>query len=98
LTATEAADGLVGQPKEVADRFRTVLLDGAKVRAATDASRDGRIAIDTEAGAVLRANTGIDAYPDVPGAHHEPGTEVRRRDRRTRCHVAPSRADMYGPA
>jgi len=67
LTATEAADGLVGQPREVAELFRTVLLDGAKVRAATDANRDGRIAIDTEAGAVLRANTGIDAYPDVPG-------------------------------
>jgi pimeloyl-ACP methyl ester carboxylesterase len=67
LTATEAADGLLGQPKGIADLFRSVLLDGKKLKAGTDRNRDGRIAIDTEAGAVLRANTGIDAYPNVPG-------------------------------
>lgn len=67
LTATEAVNGLVGQPQEVADQFRSVLLDGDKVRRSTDTDGDGQIAIDTEAGAVLRAATGIDAYPNVPG-------------------------------
>jgi pimeloyl-ACP methyl ester carboxylesterase len=67
LTAVEAADGLVGQPKEAADQFRSVLLDGRKVRAGTDRNRDGRIAIDAEAGTVLRKVTRIDDYPNVPG-------------------------------
>ena len=67
LTAREATDGLVGQPTEVADQFRSVLLDGAKVKASTDTNRDGRIAIDAEAGAVLRKASGIDSYPDTPG-------------------------------
>ena len=67
LTATEATDGLVGQPKEVADQFRPVLLDGRKVAAETDRNRDGRIAIDTEAGSVLRKATQIDKYPNIPG-------------------------------
>jgi pimeloyl-ACP methyl ester carboxylesterase len=67
LTATEAADGLVGQPKEIADLFRSVLLDGTKVKAGTDKNRDGQIAVDTEADAVLREITGIDAYPNLPG-------------------------------
>ena len=67
LTAAEASDGLVGQPKETADMFRSVLLDGTKVKAGTDKNRDGQIAIDTEAGPVLRANTGIDKYPNIPG-------------------------------
>jgi acetyl esterase/lipase len=67
LTATEAADGLVAQPKQVADQFRAVLLDGGHVRAGTDTDHDGRIAIDAEAGPVLRKSTGIDAYPNVPG-------------------------------
>ncbi|MEU8819685.1 alpha/beta fold hydrolase [Actinoplanes sp. NPDC048796] len=67
LTATEAADGLIGQPTEVAAQIRPVLLDGRKVRASTDTNGDGRIAIDAEAGAVLRKATGIDNYPDVPG-------------------------------
>jgi alpha-beta hydrolase superfamily lysophospholipase len=67
LTAVEAVDGLVGQPAETADQFRSVLLDGDKVRAGTDTDRDGRIAIDAEAGPVLRAATGIDRYPNVPG-------------------------------
>jgi pimeloyl-ACP methyl ester carboxylesterase len=67
LTATEASDGLVGQPQPVVDLFRSVLLDGRKVKAGTDKNRDGQIAIDTEAGAVLREITGIDAYPNVPG-------------------------------
>jgi acetyl esterase/lipase len=67
LTATESADGLIGQPKEVADQFRTVLLDGTKVRPGTDTDRDGQVAIDAEAGPVLRKSTGIDAYPNVPG-------------------------------
>jgi uncharacterized protein len=67
LTAREATDGLVGQPQEVADRFRSVLLDGDTVRAGTDTDRDGQIAIDAEAGPVLRAATGIDNYPNVPG-------------------------------
>ena len=67
LTAAEARDGLIGQPQELADQFRTVLLDGAKVRATTDTDRDGQVAIDAEAGPVLRASTGIDAYPNVPG-------------------------------
>ncbi|BBH63335.1 alpha/beta hydrolase [Actinoplanes sp. OR16] len=67
LTATEATDGLVGQPQPVADLFRSVLLDGKKVKASTDRNHDGQIAIDTEAGAVLRTITGIDAYPAIPG-------------------------------
>ena len=67
LTAAEAGDGLIAQPKELADQFRTVLLDGDKVRATTDTDRDGQVAIDAEAGPVLRASTGIDAYPNVPG-------------------------------
>ncbi|MEV4706444.1 alpha/beta fold hydrolase [Actinoplanes sp. NPDC049316] len=66
LTATEAADGLVGQPKAEADQFRSVLLDGRKVSAATDRNHDGRIAIDAEAGAVLRKTTHIDDYPNLP--------------------------------
>ena len=67
LTAAEAVNGLKGQPKEVADQFRAVLLDGDKVRATTDTDRDGQVAIDAEAGPVLRESTGIDAYPNVPG-------------------------------
>ncbi|XVV15182.1 hypothetical protein ACQP2X_12815 [Actinoplanes sp. CA-131856] len=67
LTATEATDGLIGQPAEIADQIRPVLLDGTKVRASTDTDGDGRIAIDAEAGTVLRKATGIDNYPDVPG-------------------------------
>ncbi|PRY19712.1 alpha/beta hydrolase family protein [Pseudosporangium ferrugineum] len=67
LTAVEASEGLLGKPKEVADQFRSLLLDGRKVRAATDRNRDGRIAIDAEAGPVLRKATGIDAYPNIPG-------------------------------
>ncbi|GAA0571208.1 alpha/beta fold hydrolase [Paractinoplanes ferrugineus] len=67
LTATEAADGLLGQPKEVAEQFRGVLLDGRKVSPTTDRDHDGRIAIDAEAGPVLRKATQIDAYPNVPG-------------------------------
>ncbi|MGA5303922.1 alpha/beta hydrolase [Nucisporomicrobium flavum] len=67
LTATEATDGLVGLPKAEADQFRSVLLDGRKVSAATDRDHDGRIAIDAEAGAVLRETTHIDDYPNVPG-------------------------------
>jgi acetyl esterase/lipase len=67
LTAAEAVNGLTGQPKETADQFRAVLLDGDKVRAGTDTDHDGRVAIDAEAGPVLRASTGIDAYPNVPG-------------------------------
>jgi len=66
LTAAEAADGLVGQPKEVADQFRSILLDGRKVLATTDKNHDGRIAIDAEAGAVLREVTHIDDYPNLP--------------------------------
>ncbi|UQU63746.1 alpha/beta fold hydrolase [Couchioplanes caeruleus] len=66
LTATEAADGLVGQPKAEADQFRSVLLDGSRVSAATDRDHDGRIAIDAEAGAVLRKTTHIDDYPNLP--------------------------------
>ena len=67
LTALEATDGLVGQPKETADQFRSVLLDGDKVKASTDTNRDGQIAIDAEAGPVLRKASGIDAYPNTPG-------------------------------
>jgi pimeloyl-ACP methyl ester carboxylesterase len=67
LTAREAVDGLVGQPREVADPFRSVLLDGDKVRATTDTDGDGQIAIDAEAGTVLRKASGIDNYPDTPG-------------------------------
>ncbi|MEU8615011.1 alpha/beta fold hydrolase [Actinoplanes sp. NPDC048791] len=67
LTATEAVNGLTGQPKEAADQFRSVLLDGDKVAAGTDTDHDGQVAIDAEAGAVLRKVTGIDAYPNVPG-------------------------------
>ena len=67
LTAREATDGLVGPPQEVADQFRSVLLDGDKVRAGTDTDGDGQIAIDAEAGPVLRKATGIDNYPDTPG-------------------------------
>ncbi|GAA2851207.1 alpha/beta hydrolase [Actinoplanes cyaneus] len=67
LTAAEAIDGLIGQPKEAADQFRSVLLDGDRVLGSTDTDHDGQIAIDAEAGAVLRKATGIDNYPDVPG-------------------------------
>ncbi|MFI7542378.1 alpha/beta fold hydrolase [Actinoplanes sp. NPDC049599] len=67
LTATEAVNGLTGQPEELAEQFRTVLLDGGKLRAGTDTDHDGRVAIDAEAGPVLRESTGIDAYPHVPG-------------------------------
>ncbi|AGZ41365.1 alpha/beta hydrolase [Actinoplanes friuliensis] len=67
LTATEAVNGLAAQPKELADQFRTVLLDGKKVLASTDTNHDGQVAIDAEAGPVLRKSTGIDAYPNVPG-------------------------------
>lgn len=67
LTAREAVDGLIGQPKELADQIRPVLLDGDKILASTDANGDGKIAIDAEAGAVLRTSTGIDNYPNVPG-------------------------------
>jgi acetyl esterase/lipase len=67
LTATEAANGLTAQPKEVADQFRSVLLAGDKVLPSTDTDGDGQVAIDAEAGPVLRKSTGIDAYPNVPG-------------------------------
>ncbi|MFI5840271.1 alpha/beta fold hydrolase [Catenuloplanes sp. NPDC051500] len=67
LTAQEAKDGLIGLPEEAANQFRTVLLDGDKVLASTDTDKDGQIAIDAEAGAVLREVTQIDNYPDVPG-------------------------------
>lgn len=67
LTGEEAVDGFIGQPKDLADQLRPVLLDGDKLLASTDTNRDGRIAIDAEAGAVLRTATGIDNYPDVPG-------------------------------
>jgi uncharacterized protein len=67
LTATEAVNGLTGQPEEVADQFRTVLLAGDKVLPSTDTDHDGQVAIDAEAGPVLRESTGIDAYPNVPG-------------------------------
>ena len=67
LTAAEATNGLIAQPKEVADQFRSVLLDGKKVLASTDTNHDGQVAIDAEAGRVLRKTTGIDAYPNVPG-------------------------------
>ncbi|GLY19701.1 alpha/beta hydrolase [Kineosporia sp. NBRC 101677] len=67
LTAIEATDGLVGQPQQTADLFRSVLLNGTKLKDGTDKNRDGHIAIDTEAGPVLRDLTGIDAYPNIPG-------------------------------
>ncbi|XVU27813.1 alpha/beta fold hydrolase [Actinoplanes sp. CA-054009] len=67
LTALEAADGLIGQPEETAGRLRAVLLDGSRVKASTDTDHDGLIAIDAEAGSVLRRASGIDDYPDTPG-------------------------------
>jgi len=67
LTATEALNGLTAQPKEAADQFRSVLLAGDKVLASTDTNHDGQVAIDAEAGPVLRKATGIDAYPKLPG-------------------------------
>ncbi|AWB93452.1 hypothetical protein C3E78_15205 [Aeromicrobium chenweiae] len=67
LTATEAVDGMIGQPKDLADQIRPVLLDGNKIQPSTDTNKDGKIAIDAEAGVVLRKATGIDNYPDVPG-------------------------------
>ncbi|MCO8275187.1 alpha/beta fold hydrolase [Actinoplanes sp. TRM 88003] len=67
LTAAEASHGLIGKPKEVAEQYRSVLLDGKKVLPSTDRNRDGQIAIDAEAGPVLRKITGIDKYPNVPG-------------------------------
>ncbi|MBB4763075.1 alpha/beta hydrolase fold domain-containing protein [Amorphoplanes digitatis] len=67
LTAVEATDGLLGQPKEVADQFGSVLLDGKKVLAGTDKNHDGQIAIDAEAGVVLREVTHIGDYPNLPG-------------------------------
>jgi len=67
LSATEAGEGLIGQPKAVADAFGAVLLAGGKVRPATDTNHDGRLQIDAEVGPALRKATGIDAYPDLPG-------------------------------
>ncbi|GAB7040616.1 MULTISPECIES: alpha/beta hydrolase [Catenuloplanes] len=67
LTALEASDGLAGQPAEVAEQFRAILLDGDRVLASTDRNGDGQIAIDAEAGAVLREASRIDEYPNVPG-------------------------------
>ncbi|RLV75166.1 hypothetical protein D3C57_138110 [Streptomyces rapamycinicus NRRL 5491] len=67
LTAIEAVNGLAAQPKETADQFRSVLLDGDKVLSSTDTNHDGQVAIDAEAGPVLRKSTGIDDYPNVPG-------------------------------
>lgn len=67
LTDVEAVDGLIGQPKELVDQIRPVLLDGDKVLASTDTNGDGKIAIDAEVGVVLRKSTGIDNYPNVPG-------------------------------
>jgi acetyl esterase/lipase len=61
LTAVEVTDGLLGQPSEVADQFRSVLRDRR-----TDRNHDGRIAIDAEAGPVLRKITHIDDYPNLP--------------------------------
>ena len=60
LTATEASDGLVGKPAEVAEQFRSILVPG------TDKNRDGKYAIDAEAGPVLREATKIDQYPNIP--------------------------------
>jgi len=67
LTYREAADGLIGQPPADADAYRELLISGKRVNPGTDRDHDGRVAIDAEAGAVLREQTGIDAYPDVPG-------------------------------
>lgn len=67
LTATEAGNGLIAQPADVAADIRGVLLAGDKVLPSTDTDHDGRVAIDAEAGPVLRAATGIDAYPNIPG-------------------------------
>jgi uncharacterized protein len=67
LTATEASDGLVAQPAEVAEQFRGILLKGRKVSPSTDRNGDGEIAIDAEAGPVLRKATQIDKYPNIPG-------------------------------
>ncbi|MEV7626904.1 hypothetical protein [Actinoplanes sp. NPDC089786] len=67
LTAVEAADGLVGQPKEVADQLRSVLLDGRKVLARTDKNHDGRIAIvaDTAVAAAGDKDHKLVIYPGM---------------------------------
>ncbi|MCD9197729.1 alpha/beta hydrolase [Aeromicrobium wangtongii] len=67
LTQEEAVNGFIGQPKDLADQLRPVLLDGDELRASTDTDNDGTIAVDAEAGVVLRKATGIDNYPDTPG-------------------------------
>ncbi|MBF9133356.1 alpha/beta fold hydrolase [Plantactinospora sp. S1510] len=69
LTARESVDGLVGQPAELVPYYRKVLFSGATLNPATDRNRDGRLAIDAEVGPVLRAESGIDNYPnakDIP--------------------------------
>jgi uncharacterized protein len=62
LSATEVANGLIGQPDEVAAQFRAVLTDPA-----TDGNGDGRLAIDTEVEPVVRAAVGFDRFPHLPG-------------------------------
>jgi dienelactone hydrolase len=68
LTATEATNGLLGWPAEVADQFRAVLLSGPVVNPRTDRNHDGELAIDSEVAPIFRAASGIDNYPNVEGA------------------------------
>ncbi len=67
LTYPEARDGLVGQPAAEADEYRKVLIPGKQVNPGTDGDRDGRLAIDTEVGPVLRAASGVEKLATRPG-------------------------------
>ncbi|MFE2182702.1 hypothetical protein [Streptomyces sp. NPDC059455] len=46
LTVTEAVNGLVAQPKETADQFRSVLLHGDQVLSSTDTPARGALVAD----------------------------------------------------
>ncbi len=68
LTASEASNGLLGQPEETAGQLRAVLLDGLRINGRFDADGDGKLAIDAELEPVVRAAVGFDAFPSLPGA------------------------------
>ena len=74
LTHREAADGLLGQPKDTAAGYRKVLLKGSKVNPATDRNADGRLSIDSEVGPVFRRQAGVRAYPALTGV--DPATQA----------------------
>lgn len=68
LTAGEVTDGLRGRPEDVAGPVRAALLDGDRVNGQVDVDGDGRLGIDSEIEQAVRAATGFDRYPHLPGA------------------------------